>query len=161
MKETAEERKCIEIASKRSLDIAENTKKKLTHEVAQLQEQNAEIKEQAKIIDGHDKLLDKHNHDQLSVMKVKETNVASSVSYAIKEIGVLSQDQKRSSQQLKETQECVSHIANTGRQLNEQVTKLTKHLSVTEEKRDKQVNDLVKQISSMQQQLQETTSELK
>ena len=171
VEETAEEGKSIMKISKKALDTAESTEmevQKLTDEVAQFQGQtNAMIKEQASKVNGHEKMLSKHNHElqsthnQLSVMKVKQTNVASRVTYAIQEITQLSQDQKKSSQQLRETQEHMSYITDAEKQLTEQFSELTRHLSITEEETYKQVSDLERQVSSMQQQLQETTSMLR
>lgn len=138
---------------------------RLTSEITQYQDQtDVKIKEQAKTVYDHENVLSKHKHELqttqnlLSVMKVKQTNDASRVSYAIKEITSLSQDQKKSSQQMKES---ISQVSYAGKQLTEQVTELTKHLVIAEEETYKQVSDLEKQISSMQQQLQETTSRLK
>ena len=150
--------------SEKALHTAESTETKvqrLTNEVTQFHGQtDVKLKQQAKAVNDHEKVLNKHEHElqsthhQLSIMKVKETNEACRVSYSIREITSLSQDQKKSSQQLKE---CLSHVTHAERQLTEQVSELTKHLATTEEETYKQVSDLEKQIISMQQQLKETT----
>lgn len=153
--------------SEKALLTAESTETKvqrLTNEVTQFHDQtDVKLKQQAKAGNDHEKVLNKHEQDlqsthyQLSVMKVKETNEACRVSYAIKEITSLSRDQKKSSQQLKE---CLSQVTHAEKQLNEQVSQLTKHVATTEQETYKQVSDLENQINSMQQQLKETTSKL-
>ena len=154
--------------SKKALLTGESTETelhRLTNEITQFQDQtDVKIKEQAKTVNDHERVLSKHKHELqstqnlLSAMKVKQTNEASRVSYAVKEITSLSQDQKKSSQQMKEA---ISQFSYTGKQLTDQVSELSKHLVITGEETSKQVSDLEKQISSMQQQLQETTSRLK
>ena len=122
------------------------------------------VKEQGAAIGSHDKKIKKQDdqlestHVQLSVMNIKQTNVASRVSYAIGELSYLSRDQKNSSQQLKETQENLASIHEVEKQLTDQVVQLAEHVTISEEETSRQVAGLGKQVNSLQLLMQETPS---
>jgi len=165
-----EKTKEVSVLSKEAFDAAENAAaqiEQLSSKVSQFHDTtDVVVKEQGAAISSHEKKIKRQGDQlesanvQLSVMNVKQTNVASRVSYAIKEISCLSRDQKSSSQQLKETQENLASVHEVEKQLTDQVAQLAEHVTISGEKTSRQVADLGMQVSSMQLLMQETSSKL-
>ena len=82
--------------------------------------------------------------------------MASRVSYAIQEITQLSQSQRKTSRQVKQTQENMTMISDEVVRTKE----IVQQISVTDEETVKQGVLLEKQVNTLQTQLQETRSKL-
>ena len=120
--------------------------------------------EQRKCLESHTQELQKNDsklqsaETQSLVMKTKQRNVSERVSYAVHEINELSKSQRKTNEELKQTQE-VMHESE--RQLLDEVNKtkeIVQQMSSKEKETLKQITLLETYVSTMQKQLQEAAS---
>lgn len=134
-------------------------------EMKQRQDQTGfTIKEHERQLDTLTQELHEHEglaEGQMAVLKTKQTNMASRISYTMEEVTQLSHCQKKTNEQVKQAQENITKITDVERQLSDELGRtkeIVKQMSLTEEETVIQVDLLQKHLTTLQILLQETKS---